>query len=71
MQDKLGRDLAAQTVKLTDTATGTNQRVLDLNTKFAEDHLKSFDLGGAYAAATIQQAQLQLQQVESAVVQVR
>lgn len=71
MQDKLGRDLTAQTIKLTDTATVSSQRVLDLNTKFAEEHLKSFDLRGAYAAATIQQAQLQLQQVETAVVQVR
>ncbi len=71
MQEKLGRDLAAQTVRLTETATASSQKVLDLNTKFAEDHLKGFEQGGKYAAATVQQAQQPLQQVETAVVTVR
>ena len=71
MQEKLGRDLAAQTVKLTETVTASSQKVLDLNTKFAEDHLKGFEQGGKYAVATVQQAQQQLQQVETAVMTVR
>ncbi|DBA80649.1 TPA: hypothetical protein ACH3X1_007895 [Trebouxia sp. C0004] len=32
-KEKLGRDLAAQTVKLTETVTASSQNVLDLNTK--------------------------------------
>lgn len=71
MQEKLGRDLAAQTVRLIETVTGSSQKVLDLNTKFAEDHSKGFEQGGKYASATVQTAQQQLQQVESAVMTIR
>ncbi|DBB04647.1 TPA: hypothetical protein ACH3X1_012711 [Trebouxia sp. C0004] len=70
-KEKLGRDLAAQMVRLAETVTASSQKVLDLNTKFAEDHLKGFEQGGKYAAATVQQAQEQLQQVETAVVTIR
>ncbi len=71
MQEKLGRDLTAQMVRLNETVTTSSQKVLDLNTKFAEDHSKGFKQGGKYAAATVQQAQQQLQEVESAVMTVR
>ena len=71
LQDKVGRDLAAQTAKLTETATSTSQKLLDLNAKFAEEHLKGFEQDGKYATATIQQAQQQLQLVETAVLNVR
>ena len=70
-QDKLGRDLTAQTAKLSEAISIASQRVLDANTKYAVDHLKSFEQEGKYAAATIQQAQQQLQQVEGAVLAVR
>ena len=70
MQEKLGRDLTAQMVRLNETVTTSSQKVLDLNTKFAEDHSKGLQ-GGKYAAATVQQAQQQLQEVESAVMTVR
>jgi len=56
---------------VTETVTASSQNVLDLNTKFAEDHLKGFEQGGKYASATVQQAQRQLQQVETAVLTVR
>ena len=69
-QDKLGRDLTAQTAKLSEAITAASQKVLDANTKYAVDHLKGFEQG-KYAAATIQQAQQQLQQVEAAVLAVR
>lgn len=71
VQDKLGRNLAAQTAKLIETVTATSQKVLHLNVKFAQDHLKGFEQDGQYAAATIQQAQNQLQQVEAAVRAIR
>ena len=71
MQEKLGRDLTAQMVRLTETVTTSSQKVLDLNTKFAQDHSQGFEQRGKYAAATVQQAQQQLQEVESAVMTVR
>ena len=71
VQDKLGRDLVMQTSKLTETATNTSQKVLNLNAKFVEEHLRGFEQGGKYAPATIQQAQQQLQQVETAVMTTR
>ena len=71
MQDKLGRDLAAQTGMLTDTISASCQKVLDGNARFSEQHLKGFEQRGQYAVATIQQAQQQLQQVEAAVTSIR
>ena len=71
LQDKLGRDMTAQTAKLAEAITAASQKVLDANIKYAVDHLKGFEQEGKYAAATIQQAQQQLQQVETAVVAVR
>lgn len=71
LQDKLGRDLTAQTAKLSELIAAASQKVLDANTKYAEDHLKGFEQEGKYAAATIQQAQQQLRQVEDAVLAVR
>ena len=70
-QDKLGRLLSAQTAKLSEAITAASQKVLNANTKYAVDHLKGFEQEGKYAAATIQQAQQQLQQVEAAVLAVR
>lgn len=70
-QEKLERDLIAQITKLSEVVNASSQRVLDLNTKFMQDHLKAFEEGGKYAPATIQQAQQQLQQVEAAVVGIR
>lgn len=71
LQDKLGRDVAAQTAKLAESVGSSSQKVLDANTKYAADHLKGFEQEGKYAAATIQQARQQMQQVEAAVVAVR
>ena len=71
VQDKLGRDLTAQAAKLTETVTATSQKVLDSNLRFAQGRLLGFEQEGKYAAATIEQAQQQLQQVEAAVVAVR
>ena len=71
VQEKLGRDLTTQTSKLSELIAASSQRVLDLNTKFMQDHLIAFEQGGKHAPATIQQAQQQLQQVEAAVIAVR
>lgn len=71
LQDKLGRDVTAQTAKLAEAVSAASQKVLDANTKYAADQLKGFEQGGRYADATIQQAQQQMQQVEAAVVAVR
>ena len=71
LQDKLGRDVTAQTAKLAETVGAASQKVLDANTKYAADPLKGFEQEGKYADATIQQAQQQMRQVEAAVEAVR
>ena len=71
MQVKTGKDMDAQSAKLSDQATASIQKLLDVDAKFASDHLIGFDQGGSYAEASMQSARQQLLQADTAIITAR